>query len=336
VKETDFDSDIRQQIQKMMDQGLATIDVYKRTCEILFFQHGVVPTPTKLYGLVKKGSMGTPTKAVQEFFASQRERSRVDLAIPGMPESLKSGFTDALKETWRLAVELGNASTNAQKEVHQKELYRLQEEMDRLRADNTALETTISRLKQADADKNEHIMDLQETIRQEKTRLTVESKRLQDATQRCNDLEQQLDKARQDFLAESSRLSKEHDSALARLKDHENRALMEIERERQIANKAVKDAITVQKSHTEELNLKNSTIRDISTQLENLKGELNSVKTKLEVSNEDLQASRRNHDEQLRLNGQLQTQLRHLQSKISEESPKQQIRKPRTTKQKTD
>jgi len=37
VKETDFDSDIRQQIQKMMDQGLATIDVYKRTCEILFF-----------------------------------------------------------------------------------------------------------------------------------------------------------------------------------------------------------------------------------------------------------------------------------------------------------
>jgi hypothetical protein len=336
VREIDVDGDIHQQIQQMMDQGLATIDIYKKTCEILFFQRGVVPTPTKLYGLVKKGSMSAPTRAVQEFFASQRERGRVDLAIPGMPESLKSGFTDALKETWRLAVQLGNTSANEQKEAHQKELYRLQADLDTLRTCNTALEETIRQLRASDAEKDLIIKNLQEAVRQENIRLTVESKRLQDANQRCSDLEQQLEKARQDFLAESSRLSKEHDSALARLKDHENRALMEIERERQIANKAVKDALTAQKSHAEELSCRNSTIRDITTQLENIKGELNCVKTKLEVSHEDLEASRRNHDEQLKVNGQLQAQLKLLQSKAMEKSSKKQIRKPHTIKQTTD
>ena len=120
MKDLDSDNEIRQQILEMMSQGLPTLEIYKKTCEILFFQHGIMPTPTKLYALVRKGSMTTPGKAIQEFLAQQREKGRIELEIPEMPESLKTMFTEALKETWRHASQISSATAGEQNEQHQR------------------------------------------------------------------------------------------------------------------------------------------------------------------------------------------------------------------------
>jgi len=40
MKEFDSDNEIRKQILEMMSQGLSTLEIYKKTCEILFFSTG--------------------------------------------------------------------------------------------------------------------------------------------------------------------------------------------------------------------------------------------------------------------------------------------------------
>lgn len=328
MKEFDSDNEIRKQILEMMSQGLSTLEIYKKTCEILFFQHGVMPTPTRLYALVKKGSMTTPGKAIQEFLAQQREKGRLELEIPEMPESLKAMFTEALKETWRIASQISSATAREQNQEHQKEVNRFIQEIERLEIKNQALELRINEMTQVADEKDQHVSKLQQEISEGKSKLSLESNRLAIATDQCEELKKQLDKARRDFIAESHRMSLEHEQGLARLKDHENRALMEIERERQAANKAIKDATNALKLREDELRQRDNKLLVLASELEVSGRDLSAAKTKLEMTTADLQTIRISYEEQTRLNGQLKAQLEQL-------SAKQNITHPKNSRKKT-
>ena len=79
--------------------------LYREVCALLFFRYGITPTANKLYGLVRKGSMGTPTEVLAQFWADLRGKMRVTIDHPGLPEALKAIAADAVQSIWQAANE---------------------------------------------------------------------------------------------------------------------------------------------------------------------------------------------------------------------------------------
>ena len=67
-----------------------TQDLYREVCVLLFFRYGVTPTANKLYQLVHKGSMSAPAEALRAFWEDLREKSRVRIEHPDLPDSLRA------------------------------------------------------------------------------------------------------------------------------------------------------------------------------------------------------------------------------------------------------
>ena len=64
-----------------------TRELYREVCALMFYRYGLTPTAHRLYQLVRRGSMGTPAEVLRGFWQDLRERSRVRLAQPGLPEA---------------------------------------------------------------------------------------------------------------------------------------------------------------------------------------------------------------------------------------------------------
>ncbi|QBE66254.1 DNA-binding protein [Pseudoduganella lutea] len=67
-----------------------TQDLYREVCTVMFFRYGLTPTANRLYQLVRKGSMSAPAEALAKFWSQLRERSRVTIEGPDLPDALRS------------------------------------------------------------------------------------------------------------------------------------------------------------------------------------------------------------------------------------------------------
>ena len=90
-------------IARLREQFPQTQDLYREVCVLLFFRHGVTPTANKLYQLVRKGSMSAPAEALGLFWENLREKSRVRIEHPDLPESLKVAAGDLAAALWSSA-----------------------------------------------------------------------------------------------------------------------------------------------------------------------------------------------------------------------------------------
>src|SRR5215217_6554522 len=66
-----------------------TQELYREVCTVMFFRYGMTPTANRLYQLVRKGSMSAPAEALAKFWSQLRERSRVTIEGPDLPEALR-------------------------------------------------------------------------------------------------------------------------------------------------------------------------------------------------------------------------------------------------------
>jgi hypothetical protein len=78
------------EIDRLREQFPHTQDLYREVCVLLFFRYGIIPTANKLYQLVRKGSMTAPAEALNKFWEDLREKSRVRIEHPDLPDSLKT------------------------------------------------------------------------------------------------------------------------------------------------------------------------------------------------------------------------------------------------------
>jgi hypothetical protein len=77
-------------IERLREQFPHTQDLYREVCVLMFFRHGTTPTANKLYQLVRKGSMSAPAEALATFWENLREKSRVRIEHPDLPQALKT------------------------------------------------------------------------------------------------------------------------------------------------------------------------------------------------------------------------------------------------------
>src|SRR5260370_39830142 len=77
-----------------------TRELYREVCALLFFRYGITPTANRLYQLVKRGSMGTPTEVLAEFWRTLREKSRGRLERPDLPPDVQAAAGDPAAPLW--------------------------------------------------------------------------------------------------------------------------------------------------------------------------------------------------------------------------------------------
>ena len=208
-----------------------TRELYREVCALLFFRYGVTPTANRLYSLVRKGSMGTPADVLNRFWQDLRERTRVKIDHPGLPDAVRQVAAEAVLTIWHSASEASAAELAAL----------------RAEARHQAHEAGVAR---------DHAVAEAEATRAELEAVRVQLAESGDAlaaghqahaaTQaRLEEVRRQLDEASGQFALVKVELGKQierervrADAADARAQSHEKRALREIDQERTARQKA--------------------------------------------------------------------------------------------------
>jgi hypothetical protein len=107
------DHRLQAEIETLRERCRDTQELYREVCVLLFFRHGITPTANKLYQLVRKGSMSAPAEALTRFWSTLREKSRVRIEHPDLPEELRDAAGEAVAALWQRAQALAQDSLSA-------------------------------------------------------------------------------------------------------------------------------------------------------------------------------------------------------------------------------
>ncbi|MEN2473224.1 DNA-binding protein [Burkholderia sp. GS2Y] len=229
------------EIERLKADFPKTRELYREACALLFFRFGITPTANRLYQLVRKGSMSTPTAVLGEFWAELREKSRVCIEHPDLPADLQAAAGELVAALWnrssteaataldalRAEVEAERAAANAEVAALKAELGRTETALEQRTAALLAAQVRIQELEQARAADDASRRALQSDIE----RLKADNA----------EGDRALVQARADFTAQLDRLRDDAGRAEERLRASEKRALQEIDRERLAAARLQKE-----------------------------------------------------------------------------------------------
>jgi chromosome segregation ATPase len=218
-----------------------TRELYREVCALLFFRFGLTPTANRLYQLVRRGSMSTPTAVLGEFWVELREKSRVRIEHPDLPADLRAAAGELVATLWTRSTASAQGALDA---------LRVEVEADRAAAQNavTSMQGELARTETALEQRTAALLAAQVRIQEleqaqaagEATRRALEAEiaRQQDE---IGARDRALAQARADFSGELDKLRSSAELAEDRLRAAEKRALLEIERERGVSARSQKE-----------------------------------------------------------------------------------------------
>ena len=226
------ESEIQAEIESLKERFTETKALYREVCALLFFRHGITPTASKLYQYVRKGSMSAPAEALARFWEELRNKARVQIDHPDLPEALKVAAADAVQMIWGQATELARAELAALRVEAQTEsvkaLADLEAEQVRAEAAETRVQEMHGRLAELEvqlrASNGAH-----ESERRAHAATTARTEALQ---RQVGELQAQQERVRADFSAELDKGRTAIEASNERAAGAERRALREIEQER--------------------------------------------------------------------------------------------------------
>jgi chromosome segregation ATPase len=220
------------EIDRLKAEFPKTRELYREVCALLFFRFGIAPTANRLYQLVKRGSMSTPTQVLGEFWTELRDKSRVRIDHPDLPADLQAAAGELVATLWTRSTASAQAALDALRVDVEAEQAAAQNAVSSLRADLSRTETALEQRTSALLAAQVRIQELEQgQAAGEATRRALEAEiaRLQDES---GTRDRALAQARADFAEELEKLRASAGLAEERLRATEKRALLEIERER--------------------------------------------------------------------------------------------------------
>ncbi|MEC5409795.1 DNA-binding protein [Paraburkholderia sp. MPAMCS5] len=218
-----------------------TRELYREVCALLFFRHGITPTANRLYQLVRRGSMGTPTAVLGEFWAELREKSRVRIDHPDLPDDLGAAAGELVATLWMRATASAEAALDALRDEVEAQRVEAQQSVvaarDELGRTETALEQRTAALLAAQVEIRE-LDRAQAEGHAQRQALEGELARIR-AALAARDRE--LLEVREGFSRDLGKQREAAERAEDRLRAAEKRALLEIDRERSTAAKLQKE-----------------------------------------------------------------------------------------------
>jgi hypothetical protein len=269
-----LESDIEVARQNASD----TQTLYREVCALLFFRYGETPTANRLYQLVRKGSMSAPAKALRDFWADVRDKTRVDVGRPDLPAEVAAAAGEFATQMWRLSSDAANAALDvfrqdadtqiaaAREQAEQRDMQR-QEALDKAAQAASDAATLRARMSALEA----RIVELQTANAMLTTQLAASKEEMTGATVALAD-------ARRDFADELAKLRRSHEQNEQRLAAAEKRALLEIDSERAAAQRLRKE-LQASQERAATLEAESRTERDA------LRDELAASKAELAASN---------------------------------------------------
>ncbi len=235
------DAALAAEIERLKGAFPKTRELYREVCALLFFRHGITPTANRLYQLVRRGSMGTPTAVLGEFWAELREKSRVRIDHPDLPADLGAAAGELVATLWTRATASAEAALDALRAELEAQQVEAQQSVvaarDELGRTESALEQRTAALLAAQVEIRELDKAQAEGHAQRKA-LEAELERMR-AGLAARDRE--LVEAREGFARELAKQREAAERAEERLRASEKRALLEIDRERNTATKLQKE-----------------------------------------------------------------------------------------------
>ncbi|KFC76340.1 DNA-binding protein [Massilia sp. LC238] len=237
-------------VAELRDRFPRTQDLYREVCVLLFFRHGVTPTANKLYQLVRKGSMSAPTEALNHFWKTLRERSRVTIEHSDLPDELRAAAGELVATLWRSAQSKSHEALAALQIDAVAAVENAKADVARAQAAQAdglcALEQLQAKLSASEEDAA-HLRE--ELAAAAATRESLET-RLEEAHRQMHTLQARMDQMGADHAAERERLADRTRLTEERFADMEKRALVEIDRERTAAAKLQKRLDAERAEHT--------------------------------------------------------------------------------------
>ncbi|MBC8752178.1 MULTISPECIES: DNA-binding protein [Paraburkholderia] len=229
------------EIDRLKGEFPKTRELYREVCALLFFRFGITPTANRLYQLVKRGSMSTPTQVLGEFWAELREKSRVRIDHPDLPADLGPAAGELVAALWTRATAAAEAALDALRDEVEAQRVEAQRSVVAARDDLGRVETALEQRTAALLAAQVEVRELgkaeaeghaaRQACEAEVVRLKAE------ALVR----DRELDKLREGFSRDLEKLRESAERAEERLRASEKRALLEIDRERGAAAKLQKD-----------------------------------------------------------------------------------------------
>lgn len=311
---------IEQQIQSEIEQLRAqfpeTQDLYREACVLLFFRHGITPTANKLYQYVRKGSMSAPAEALRKFWEHLREKSRLRVEHPDLPDALKAATGDLVATIWAQAQgaaqqELAAIRTEAHAAIEEAQIEKASAEGDRVMALKDLEQARQSVVVAAD-----RALQLERDLAAERAGKEALSIQLVASGRQQAILENALAEARRDFTSELEKLREALQRSEERYEAAENRGLLEIDRERTITTKLQKEVAQLHQSQLEIANRHQSEITQLQSDLGDARqklgvadGSLREMRMMYQQQTNELQSSRAVAAARDMQNAQLQHEL---------------------------
>lgn len=249
--ERSVEQQIQAEIELLRDKFPQTQDLYREACVLLFFRFGITPTANKLYQFVRKGSMSAPAEALAKFWEVLREKSRVRVEHPDLPEDLRNAAGELTAALWTKAQAHAQEGLAAFRTEAQAAVHEAKAALAAAEAEGNASRDDASAARAALTSATERIRALEQEVAAANATQAATVDQLQQAKADMARLQSGLEDARRDFAAEmekhraSSRLAEE------RFQASEQRALLEIDRERTQTAKMQKDLDLARASATQ-------------------------------------------------------------------------------------
>jgi hypothetical protein len=279
------DAALATDIERLKAEFPKTRELYREVCALLFFRHGITPTANRLYQLVKRGSMGTPTAVLGEFWTELREKSRVRIEHPDLPADLQAAAGELVATLWTRSSASAQAALEALRADMEAEKTSARDEVMSLRAELARTETALEQRTGALLAAQVRIQELeraQAAADATHQALQTEIARQQDE---IGARERALMQARADFSGELDKLRSSTELAEERLRAAEKRALLEIERERVVSTRVQKELAAATRKgeqgearHRNELQILQAQLADARHQAGVLEGNLAAVR----------------------------------------------------------
>lgn len=240
------DSTIETQIERLRETVSDTQALYREVCVLLFFRYGMTPTANKLYQLVRKGSMSAPAEALRTFWEDLREKSRVRIEQPDLPDDVKIAAGELVSQLWTQARAAADQQLEALHQAASGSVRSAQEAQQAAERETLACRQALDQAQQQLSDAGAQVLQLEKAASAQLAHHDALIHRLSQAEKQHSALEAALEAARRDFSDELEKQREALRLAEDRLVGTEKRALMEIERERQAAHLAQQEAAKMQ------------------------------------------------------------------------------------------
>lgn len=225
---------IQAEVERLRAQFPDTQELYREVSALLFFRYGITPTANRLYQLVRKGSMSAPAEALNKFWETLREKSRIRIEHPDLPESLRDAAAAMLTTVWQ------QAQTQAQEGLQS---FR-EDAQAKIDHAHNAVQATAERLQVSEAAAKELGQSLQSTqsaLNRAQTEMGILQNQVETAMTQRRELQESLNALQQRFTHELEQQRTASAAAAERFATESKRLLLEIDRERTHAAKISKD-----------------------------------------------------------------------------------------------